>query len=73
MEAIVPFVSGRYVFIAQPTGYGKSFCFGCLPLVFTKWKENPIVLVVSLLVALMKDQVTFTDKGLSAAIANSAK
>ena len=27
-------MKGRDVFAVLPTGYGKSFCFGCLPLVF---------------------------------------
>ena len=30
-EVILNFVSGRDVFAALPTGYGKSLCYGCLP------------------------------------------
>ena len=32
-EAVVSFVSGKDVFVVLPTGYGKSLCFACLPLV----------------------------------------
>ena len=34
MEAIRAFVSGNYVFVSLPTGYGKSLCYVLLPLVF---------------------------------------
>ena len=45
--------------VSLPTGYGKSFCYQALPLVFDSLRkvEKSIVMVVSLLVALMKDQV----------------
>ena len=33
-EAVEAFFSGKDVFVCLPTGYGKSFCYGCLPLVF---------------------------------------
>ena len=46
----------------SPTGYGKSLCYACLPLLFDRLLHKPagfsIVLVVSPLVALMTDQVT---------------
>ena len=63
------FVSGKDVFVALPTGFGKSLCYGCLPGVFSKLrrKDKSIVIVVSPLTALMQDQVEFFKrKGLSA-------
>ena len=68
-EAVEAFVSGRDVFISLPTGYGKSFCYGCLPIVFNclRDKTSSIVVVVTLLVAIMKEQaIDFERKGLSA-------
>ena len=32
-DVIEAFVKGRDVFAVLPTGYGKSLCYGCLPLV----------------------------------------
>ena len=68
--AIMHFISGRDVFVALPTGYGKSLIYACLPQVFDLLlnKEGPIVIVVCPLIALMEDQVTsFRKLGLSAA------
>ena len=64
------FISGRDVFVALPTGYGKSLIYACLPRVFDLLlnKEGSIVLVVCPLIALTEDQVTsFRKLGLSAA------
>ena len=71
---VTEFVSGRDVFAALPTGYGKSLCYGCLPSVFDDLRScsSSIVVVVSPLVALMKDQVeSFKKRGVSAAIVTS--
>ena len=68
-QAIFSFVNGRDVFVVLPTGFGKSLCYGCLPLVFDTLRkhEGSVVIVVSPLVALMKDQVDFfSSKGLTA-------
>ena len=42
-----------------PTGYGKSLFYGCLPAAFDSLRSEAksIVIVISSLVALMKDQV----------------
>ena len=48
------------MFVSLPTGYGKYLCYTLLPSVFDLLrgvKEKSIVLVVSPLLALMKDQV----------------
>ena len=57
--------------MALPTGYGKSLCYGCLPGAFDRLRRSKaksiIVVVISPLVVLMKDQVNnFASKGLSA-------
>ena len=69
-EAITQFLMGRDVFVALPTGYGKSLCYCCLPRVFDlvrSVEEQSIVMVVSPLTALMKDQVAAChSKGLTA-------
>ena len=71
-NAIKHFVIGNDVFISLPTGYGKSLCFLLLPRVFDLLKAVPgkfIILVVSPLPALMKDQVSSANAlGLSAAM-----
>ena len=69
-RAVTAFASRRDVFIALPTGFGKSLCYGCLPRVFDCLKgteSKSVVVVVTPLLALMEDQGTvFTAKGLSA-------
>ena len=59
-KAVRSFVSGRDVFLSLPTGSGKSLCFAALPWIFDELhqrKGGSIVIVVSPLIALMKDQV----------------
>ena len=68
--AIFSFVGGTDVFVSLPTCYGKSLCFSLLPQVFDLLREaeDHIVLVVSPLLAIMKEQVAFfSAKGISAA------
>jgi len=65
-EAVTAFVKGNDVFVSLPTGGGKSLCYACLPWVFDALRsggevgsEHPsIVVVVSPLLSLMKDQVS---------------
>ncbi len=57
---IVEAILNGDVFVILPTGYGKSACYQCLPLLHKKMypsKAPIIVLVVSPLRALIKDQV----------------
>ena len=70
-EAVEAFISGRDVFVCLPAGslYGKSFCYGCLPVVFDclRGQTSSIVVVVTPLVAIMKEKaLNFEKKGLTA-------
>ena len=40
MEVVEAYVQGRCVFAVLPTGYGKSLCYGCLPIVFNNLTEG---------------------------------
>ena len=56
-KVIVAFTQGHDVFVALPTGFGKSLCYCCLPYVFDKLRgftNGSIAVVVS---PLKKDQV----------------
>ena len=69
-QALLKFVGGQDVFVSLPTGFGKSLCYILLPRIFDLLRgvENKcIVIVVSPLIALMKNQVaSITKIGLSA-------
>ena len=58
-EVVKSFISGSDVFVSLPTGSGKSLCYWVLPGAFNvlKQTDSSVVLVVSPLIALMKDQV----------------
>lgn len=75
-NAVTAFVSGMDVFVSLPTGGGKSLCYACLPWVFDALRSDgevvsqhrSIVVVVSPLLSLMKDQVScFNSRGLNCA------
>ena len=70
-NAIKSFVAGNDVFVAIPTGGGKSLCYLLLPAVFDSIRghETPtcLAIVVSPLVALIQDQVRgLTGRGITA-------
>ena len=65
LQALYSFICGEDVFVNLPTGYGKSLIFQMAPLVHawmhenlsTCWKKDPIIVIISPLLALMQDQV----------------
>ena len=61
LKVIQSFVSCRDVFAVLPTGFGKRLCYTCLPFTFdtmlVKERGHSIVIVVTLLLSIMKDQV----------------
>jgi len=77
-QAILKFLQGKDVFVVLPTGYGKSLCYACLPLVFDRvfgrlsTNERSIAVVISPLIALMEDQVgSFSSRGITSVKAGS--
>jgi len=69
-------LDGNHALVIMPTGMGKSLCFQVPALVFdseTASEGRPLTLVISPLIALMKDQVeTLVAKGVDAAFINSS-
>ena len=65
MAVIVSFVMGCDVFGILPTGYGKTLCYQCLPLIFDKLKwgsTSSSIVVVLPSVALFASQIIATTK-----------
>ena len=61
-KAITEFVNGKNdIFVSLPTGFGKSIIYQALPLIFDCLTGSPghVVVVISPLVNLMKDQVRY--------------
>ncbi|KAI8484803.1 hypothetical protein Bbelb_374000 [Branchiostoma belcheri] len=67
-DALNNFVRGKDVLGVLPTGFGKSLIYQLAPLVWKKLgRANPIVAVVTPLIALMEDQIREASKlGVSA-------
>ena len=62
-KSIRAFMEKGDVFVNLPTGYGKSLIFQCLPIVAdvlnSKSRGSSLMVVISPLKSLMKDQVNF--------------
>ena len=68
-------LDGNHALVIMPTGMGKSLCFQVPALVQGEEasEKRPLTLVISPLIALMKDQVeTLVAKGVDAAFINSS-
>ena len=54
------FLSGKDTFVVLPTGFGKSICYQCLPIAIGSGCAGhlPIIIIISPLIALIKDQVS---------------
>ena len=59
------FERNRNAFAILPTGSGKTLCYACIPLVFDGmdplYDQPSIILVITLLAAIMKDDVIAGD------------
>ena len=55
------FVLGNGVFAMLPTGFGRSLCYACLPCLFDRLLgiTNSIVVVITPLTSIMKEQVGY--------------
>ncbi len=68
-------LNGRHALVIMPTGMGKSLCYQvpAIALREAAVEDSPLTLVVSPLIALMKDQVeALLEKGIDAAFINSS-
>ena len=73
-EAIDAVLGGRDSLVVLPTGGGKSLCFQLPALVDSAARAEPLALVISPLIALMKDQVDgLVAQGVAAACLHSGQ
>ena len=80
LEIIERTLSGGHSLVLMPTGMGKSVCYQIPALVLARTEKDdgesaghPLTLVISPLIALMKDQVdALVQKGVAATFVNSS-
>jgi ATP-dependent DNA helicase RecQ len=73
LDAITRLCNGEDTIVIMPTGGGKSLCYQ-IPALIEADREQGLALVVSPLIALMKDQVeSLKAKGIPAAFLNSSQ
>ena len=60
MDVVIGLATGRDLFAVLRTGYGKSLCYACLPVMFDllEPEKRSIVIVVSPLTSIIQDQVS---------------
>ena len=64
-EVMLAFVNSKDVFVSLPTGSGKSICYAVLPWLFDSLhshQKESLIIVISPLISLMKDQVRSLQK-----------
>ena len=59
MQVVTAVLRGRDGFAVLPTGYRKVLCYAVLPAVFDALSPRRIVIVLSPLTAIMKDQAIY--------------
>ncbi len=78
LEIIAELLAGNHALVIMPTGMGKSVCYQIPALVLAGQSRDPagpppLTLIISPLIALMKDQVdALAEKGVSATYVNSS-
>ena len=50
-EALLAFIDHRDVFVALPTGYGKSIIYGILPVVFDILKGKDFIISLNIMIS----------------------
>ena len=62
-QCILDIISEKDVFALLPTGFGKTTIYALLPFVYEKLGvRDAIILIISPLISLMKDQVVNMEK-----------